>query len=68
VVSSVPSHIAVFVTFVVNARKNVTSIFAAAGLLAAEIGLSIEVEVVTVAVRRVGGLFALERVFLLLTL
>lgn len=71
VVSAARSHDVVLAQFVVDARKNVESIVAAAGFLAAGIvigGRLGVVGVVTVAVRRVGGLFVRGRVFLLLML
>jgi hypothetical protein len=64
VVSSALYHIAVFGPLVVVARRNVELIFVAP--LGTVVGIVVEgVEVVRVMVKRVGGLFALKRVFLL---
>jgi len=67
-----PCVVAVYVTVVVDAKKNVTSIVVGVRL-AAEIVVGIAIGVVLVvaarvAVRRVGGLFVRGRAFLLLML
>ena len=69
----IPYVVAVFVMFVVDAKKNVTSIVAAVRLAAGTvvgsvIGVVIVVAVVKVAVRRVDGLSVRGRAFLLLML
>jgi hypothetical protein len=69
VISSVLYHIAVFGSPVAGARKNVMLIFVVFLVVETVVGIGVEgVEVVRVVVKRVGGLFVLRRVFLLLML